>query len=312
MFVSKPKLLLICYLLILFAIFQGGCERESSLSKSRQINPNIAQVNNEFITAKDLELNFSIIWKSDNKIGRKDLNARIFIDQLIRRKLILQASKSMNVKVEDSEVYSYFESLFFPLDKKSLQKKISEKKGEIDEWIKTIREIIKVNKVIREKIYSKFQVKEDEKQVFYKNNLSRYSSSRRLRVRQIVVEKKQMALKSHSQLVRGSVFPVLAKQKSIGPNSFLGGDLGYLELKNLPSSLRQALENLSVEEISKVVSSPSGYHIFQITEIRSAYIKPFRSVENMIREELILKKGRESLKKWIKVLRKNAKIIYFE
>ena len=69
---------------------------------------------------------------------------------------------------------------------------------------------------------------------------------------------------------------------------------------------------MKVGEISKVVSSPSGFHVFQVTEIRSAYVKPFRSVENMIREEIVRKKGRRLLEKWIVELRKNAKVIYFK
>lgn len=312
MFLFRQNFYLILILLFFFSIFQVGCEREITKKGSEQSNANIAQVNDDFINAQDLESNFSIIWKSNNKIKKKDLNTRLFVDQLIERKLILQASKSMDVKVEDSEVYDYLESLFFPLNKKKLLKKISKKKDEINKWIKTIREIIRVNKTIQKKVYSKIRVEESELRFFYKNNLSEYSSTRRFKVRQIVVEKKQLAFDIHSQLVKGSVFSVLAKEKSIGPNSFLGGDLGYLELENLPSPLRLVLENLNVGEISKVVSSPSGFHIFQVIEIRSAYVKPFRSVKNMIREELILEKGRKLLRKWIENLRANAKVIYFE
>ena len=55
-----------------------------------------------------------------------------------------------------------------------------------------------------------------------------------------------------------------------------------------------------------------GFHIFQVVEIRSAYVKPFRSVQNMIREELVMEKGRKLLRKWIENLRSNAKVIYFE
>ena len=52
--------------------------------------------------------------------------------------------------------------------------------------------------------------------------------------------------------------------------------------------------------------------MFQIIEVRSAYVKPFRLVENMIREEIVLQKGRKLYKEWVKNLRKNAKVIYFK
>jgi len=311
MFFLKTNLSLSIFL-FLITFLHLGCERNIENKQTRDSSANLAQVNDEFINTRDLESNFSIIWKSKNKIGGKGSSTRIFIDQLIERKLILQSSENKNIKVEDSEVNSYLESLFFPLDKKEIKKKFHEKKEKLNEWLETIKEIIRVNKIIRYKIYSKIRVEEDEKRIFYKNNLTRYTSFRRLQVRQIVVEKKQLALEIHSQLLKGSVFSALAKDHSIGPNSFLGGVLGYLELKDLPISLRKALENLKVGEISKVVSSPSGFHVFQVTEIRSAYVKPFRSVENMIREEIVRKKGRRLLEKWIVELRKNAKVIYFK
>ncbi len=289
-----------------------GCESDVQKKQIQDLRSNLVQVNDEFINAKDLESNFSIVWKSESKFGGKDSSSRIFIDQLIERKLILQSSKTMNVIVEDSEVNSYLESLFFPLNQKDIKKKFFKKEEKLNEWLKTIREILRVNKIIQYKIYSKIQASEDEKRFFYKNNIKKYTTSRRLKVRQIVVEDKQLALEIHSQLLKGSVFSALAKEKSIGPNSFLGGVLGYLELKDLPSSLRKALENLKVGEISKVISSPSGFHVFQVTEIRSAYVKPFRSVENMIREEIIRKKGRKLLNKWILNLRKNARVIYLK
>ena len=86
MFFVKQKQNLIFIIFFFFSFFQLGCGNDVENKESKDLNPNLAQVNDDFINTKDLESNFSIIWKSNNKIGGKDPSTRIFIDQLIERK----------------------------------------------------------------------------------------------------------------------------------------------------------------------------------------------------------------------------------
>jgi parvulin-like peptidyl-prolyl isomerase len=58
-------------------------------------------------------------------------------------------------------------------------------------------------------------------------------------------------------------FEKLAKERSIGPNAKRGGDLGVINKGDLLQELDKALHKLKPGEISGVLKSELGYHIFK-------------------------------------------------
>ncbi|MEE4310485.1 MAG: peptidylprolyl isomerase [candidate division KSB1 bacterium] len=82
----------------------------------------------------------------------------------------------------------------------------------------------------------------------------------------IMVETESEANEIKSLLDKGSDFSALAKERSKGPNAQKGGDLGVVNKGDLLPELDNALRSLKTGEISKVVKSPIGYHIFKRTE----------------------------------------------
>jgi parvulin-like peptidyl-prolyl isomerase len=60
-----------------------------------------------------------------------------------------------------------------------------------------------------------------------------------------------------------------------------------------------------------VVQTSSGFHLFQVTETRSGGMQPFRAVREEIRSELLAKKSRENLKRWLAGLKEKSEIRYY-
>ena len=67
-------------------------------------------------------------------------------------------------------------------------------------------------------------------------------------------------------LKNGEDFETLAKTRSVGPNAPKGGNLGTINKGDLLPSLDDAIRSLKVNEISDVVESEIGYHIFKRLE----------------------------------------------
>jgi parvulin-like peptidyl-prolyl isomerase len=65
---------------------------------------------------------------------------------------------------------------------------------------------------------------------------------------------------------------------------------------------------MEVGEISDVIVSPYGYHIFKLEEKVEPREIPFQEAKAKILQELAQKKGEEEYQKWLKGVKAKAKI----
>ncbi len=83
------------------------------------------------------------------------------------------------------------------------------------------------------------------------------------RALQIVVKTQAMAESILSELQAGGDFEKIAKSKSIGPAAKKGGDLGYFNKGDFQADFEAVILNLKPSEISTIIKSNVGYHIFK-------------------------------------------------
>ncbi len=70
------------------------------------------------------------------------------------------------------------------------------------------------------------------------------------------------------QLVKGADFSQLAIANSSGAQALEGGDLGWRKLGELPTLFTEQVRKMHPGDISPVVRSPSGFHIFKLVDVR--------------------------------------------
>jgi len=87
-----------------------------------------------------------------------------------------------------------------------------------------------------------------------------------MRALHILVATEAEATEIKKLLDQGSDFNELAKQRSKGPTAQRGGDLGLITKGDLLPELDKAISLLKVGQISDVIKSELGYHIFKRTE----------------------------------------------
>ncbi|RMD87545.1 MAG: hypothetical protein D6813_13365 [Calditrichaeota bacterium] len=86
------------------------------------------------------------------------------------------------------------------------------------------------------------------------------------RALQIIVKERAEAEKILQQLRSGADFRKLAREKSIGPAAAKGGDLGYFNRGDFRPEFESAILKLKPGEISDIIQSEIGYHIFKRIE----------------------------------------------
>ncbi|MVW80593.1 SurA N-terminal domain-containing protein [Bordetella sp. 02P26C-1] len=135
---------------------------------------------------------------------------------------------------------------------------------------------------------------------YYDQNKSRFGQPERRRASHILIQVPANASDSDRQAARAKAeslaqqaaanpaeFDKLAKENSQDAGSAQqGGDLGWLGAGMLTGSLGEAVFSLNKDQISGVIESPSGYHVFKVTEIQPAATKPLAEVRDQIVAEI--------------------------
>ncbi|WP_440996190.1 peptidylprolyl isomerase [Arhodomonas sp. SL1] len=69
---------------------------------------------------------------------------------------------------------------------------------------------------------------------------------------------------------QGTDFAALAAARSDGRNALEGGDLGWRRAGELPSVIAERLSGLDPGEVSEILRTPSGFHLFKMEDRRDA------------------------------------------
>jgi len=167
-----------------------------------------------------------------------------------------------------------------------------------------INEIEEVEKQIKMKYYydkyiiSKINITDEDKKIYYKNNISKYSSPEKIRARHILISVKKNPLPAQisnafdkatllrQRIMEGESFSEIAVAESDCPSRAKGGDLGFFQKGQMVPEFELAAFPLNKNEVSDVVKTEFGYHIIQLTDRIQKRKLSFDEVENDIQKEL--------------------------
>ena len=110
------------------------------------------------------------------------------------------------------------------------------------------------------------------------------------------------------RLQRGASFTDLARSNSDDPTSATsGGELGWLNPGNLPQSFRDAIAELSPDELSEPFQTRAGWHIAQVLDRRQRDASQQLEREEAA-EAIRERKAADEIELWLRELREEAYI----
>jgi hypothetical protein len=298
-----------------FLLALPGCDSGDNTAGGAGAAQVLAEVNGAPITQKDLRTAMLIKEGSPppaGSAGSGEALKKALVEELVERRLILQRFRETGGYIEEARVRAFVRMISAQYGPPGeMEKILFEEEIDPAKWRNSIRETLEIDHVVEMEVYSKIKPSEDEGLKFYQDHRERYRVGRRWRVRQIVVGSEEEARRLRARIIDGASFALLARRVSIGPERERGGDLGLFSSGQLPESVEPVIKTLKKGEISRVVQTPSGYHLFQVTETRSAGIQSYPTVREKIRSRLVAERGRKALRKWISGLKKKATIRFF-
>jgi parvulin-like peptidyl-prolyl isomerase len=289
---------LILYIIIAaLAAFAAGCGNNI-------LNEPVAGVDGHKITAGELELKAKLYGLS---ISTKK-EAGQFVNLLINDYLVLEEAKRLKVSFTGDEMKAEMENFAPDYDSGETKKALKAAGIGYSEWLNDIKEKVTRKKLINMVMKDKIKADPEEIKGYFWSNILDFRTFKKVRARQIVLDSEDRAKQVQQLLMRGEPFEKLAVKYSVTSEGKNGGDLGYFGAGEMPSFINDTVFFMKKGEISGIIKSPYGWHIFKCEDIQEEKTPKFEEVKDLAYRKYYESKKDEYFNAWMQDLRKNAKI----
>ncbi|GAH13627.1 unnamed protein product, partial [marine sediment metagenome] len=222
--------------------------------------------------------------------------SRLF-DSFIEEKILLQDVKNQNISLSDNEIKQYITSLSRQLG--------SENGNTTDEvGSKILFEILLINKFTTE-LTKDMNVIPEEIDDYYEKNKREFLKPEMIKVSQILLDAEDEAISVLKKVKDApkELFGETARLVSVGLEAKNNGEMGIFELGQLPQKMEKIIFALKVGEVSQVMESSYGFHIFRLDDKYPAELLSKEDIASEIKVKIFDNKVRDFMGKYIKDLK---------
>jgi peptidyl-prolyl cis-trans isomerase C/foldase protein PrsA len=233
---------------------------------------------------------------------------RTLLDTYIHRMLLLQAARKNNITVTDEEVDRGVLRLSGDYPAGNFNEVLAQGQLSMDELRTREASRLTIEKLFAHHVYSRVAVTEEELRSWYAAHEADFNEAEQVHAAQIVVKGLDEARKLQVQLKAGKNFADLARRYSLSADGKVGGDLGFFPRGQMPPAFDEVVFKLPVGQVSDVVSTEYGYHLFRVQERKPARKREFSEVRQLVEMKLLEKKRAEAQAAFEKELRDKAQV----
>jgi hypothetical protein len=233
------------------------------------------------------------------------------LNELIERKIVNRSGKINGVELTPDEITIGLEKLKYGYSKKEFEIMLNEQKIPLHKWQEMALSKTYWQKTIEETIYPKLEITKKEMKDYYQENIDQYQNPEQVRVRHIVTDSFKKAQKIRQKILDGENFAKLAIMHSLSPDRSGGGDLGYFAKGTHPVEFDKTCFELKKGEVSEIIKSPYGFHIFKLIHKRKAFTTSFKEARDEIKNFLMVQKFNGEYKIWLDELKTKTPIKIF-
>ena len=313
---------LVCKLVVLLAGFLF-CFLLGSPIFAATFDRVVARVNNSVITLGTLEDRvavFSSQMKTSGSVGEQLPKKKLMkgiLDEMIAEKLQAQEAKKLGMEVAEKTLEEALGDLYNNNNITSEQFKdmLKNEGSDLEAYKEVIRDQILIARIQRN-IIGSGAVKERSMRKYYRKNKKDYWVPEKITASHImfikengssdkeIQIKKKKAEKILQEVQGGEEFSELAKKYSEDVSAHFGGELGAIARGTMMPAFENAVFNLKIGEVSKVVETANGFHIIKCDNVIPGYVKEYKIVRAEIESILSSKKRKQKYQEWLKGLKK--------
>ncbi len=270
-------------ILLMTALFPPSSEG------ARLVDRIAAVVNDEVITLTELEQKLQrSIQQLRRRVGKGRLPSRkILRRQLLERMILnriqLQRAQERDIQISaqalDKAVSRIAQQNGLSMDR--FRRVLSRRGVDYADYRQKLREKLRRERLINQAVRSQVHVTDEEVASFLARHGSSSEPRYEYKLQHILVavpeeappEKAENLRRQANQLreriiEEGEKFAKVAAAESDGQNALEGGNLGWFKPGELPSAVAAEIEGVEPNHLSRVIRTPSGFHLFKVTDRR--------------------------------------------
>jgi len=223
-----------------------------------------------------------------------------FFEKFVDDKLLLQAAQDEGVVLTAAEKREWIDKL------KDEGWTHEEEAATLTADSGPLAERLKVEKYTS-RLVQGLTVGEDEIRAYYEGHKTQFFLPERVEVSQILLPTEAAAVPAWEKLRGASEddFRAVAKAESLGPEAAEGGRMGVFQKGQLPPEMEASVLSLQPGEISPIVESSYGFHIFRLDARLPAEQTTLQAASETIRLNLFEQMVRAALAKRLLDLRES-------
>ncbi len=242
------------------------------------------------------------------------------VDRIIDRKLLVEEFKRLNMVLPKKYVESLLNDLALNMgckNRSELALKARALNTSLEELQEKAAQRIMAEMVVGREFYTIGTPTPQEMNQYFEKNIARFSKPERIKLALLLLPantpESRIAELTDMLKSPSADFSELVKVFSCGPNRERGGDVGFIERKNLRNEFASALPEGKVEKqkVYGPLKTPEGFYFLKINDIEAGKTAVFAQHRDEIRKLLENEKREEAITDLKKRLRKNASIRYF-
>lgn len=306
------------YLFLFFSAF---------LSRAEVVDKILVVVNDEVITQGDLDrilypiyMQYRDLYSNEELAAKLDEVRRNVLERMIQDKLLLCEARKINIEAEKSEVDEKISELKKRFTTTQEFKETLESENiTLGELEKKYTERIMIDKLVDLEIRRRVAFSPSEILAYYEAHKKDFEEPEKVKLETILIrfndgrseeEARSLAEGILMRLQEGGGFSLLAKEYSDGPYRDSGGDMGWVKKGELMETIDSLVFDLDKGEISGVLETNLGFHIFKVEDKTPENVPEFQQVKNKIEQIIFNKKFEEKFGHWLEELKKNAYIAF--
>ena len=273
-----------------------GSRPESSAAAASPPGEVILRVGKTVFSGADFERYIQgLTGQSPSKFESATLS-RLF-DGFVEEKLLLRAARDEGISLSPEEQKA---SLAKSIANKGLASQQAGDPGEEQAFLE--KALIEKHMAL---LMKDVQVGDEDVAEYYAARKRDFLEQVRVKVSQILLpsEDKAVAVLNRIKSATEDEFRTAARQESVGLEAPRGGEMGVFKPGQLPYEMEKVIFALSEGEVSRVVESSYGFHIFRLDKRFEPELVPVERAAPAIRTRILAEKGKAALAGRLEALR---------